>query len=186
MKKYLVLLVTLMLSMTSYAQESKKEFKSESNSVEFLNKSGTFIYKDFFDLPAVKKIEFQVLIMSDFVENTKIGCLRLITYYKASYGTSTYIGTLDYDEIDACIQCLEKLNNDIINTTPTNYVEVEYRTKDGVEIGAYYNVQKAKWTAYVYTRSYTRDSAEYINSENIVKIIDNLKKAKAMIDEKTK
>ena len=65
MKKYLVLLVTLMLSMTSYAQESKKEFKSESNSVEFLNKSGTFIYKDFFDLPAVKKIVF--------VSNRKIG-----------------------------------------------------------------------------------------------------------------
>ena len=186
MKKYLVLLVTLMLSMTSFAQDSKKEFKSESNSVEFMSKNGTFICKDFFDLPSVKKIEFQVLIMTDLVENTKMGCLRLITHYKASYGTETYIGTLDYDEIDACIQCLEKLNNNIINTTPNNYVEVEYTTKDGVEIGAYYSVPKAKWTAYVYTKNYTADSAEYINSEIIVKIIDTLTQAKAMIEEKIK
>lgn len=186
MKKYLVLLVTLMLSMTSFAQEKAKDFKSESNSVEFMSKNGSFIYKEFFDLPAVKKIEFQVLVMTDLVDQTKIGCLRLITYYKASYGTSTYIGTLDYDEIDACIQCLEKLNTNILPSTPSSYVEVEYKTKDGVKMGAYYNEDKSIWKAYVYTKGYTSDSAEFINTENITKIIENLKQAKSMIDEKTK
>lgn len=186
MKKYFFLLVTLMLSLTSSAQEAKQEFKSESNSVEFMSKNGTFIYKEFYDLPKVKKIEFQVLIMTDIVNNSKLGCLRLITHYNASYGNSTYIGTLDYEEIDACIQCLEKLNSEIFTSTPSTYVEAEYKTKDGVKIGAYYDEAKSAWKSYVYTKNYTSNSAEFINSENIVKIIANLKEAKTMISEKIK
>ena len=186
MKKYLILLITLMLSITSFAQGNAKDFKSESNSLQFMSQNGSFIYKEFFDLPSVKKIEFQILIMTDLVDQEKMGCLRLKTQYKSNYGTTTYIGTLDYDEIDACIQCLEKLQSDILPSVPSSYVEVTYQTKDGVKIGAYCNEGKSNWKAYVYTRGYNVDSAEFINAENIVKIIENLKTAKSMIEEKTK
>lgn len=185
MKKYLIFtLLVAMLSVNAYSQEQQQE-KSQSKTVEFLSRYGSFYKKEFFNLQTIGKsidrIEFQVLIITDMKTNSKMGCLRLEKYF----GDDSYIGTLDQDELDACIQCIEKIQADIINNNPDTYTEVEYKTRDGVSIGAFWS-NESKWEIYIQTKKYSSRSMTFVNAESIPKIIDNLKKAKEMIVEKTK
>ena len=110
MKQFVVTLMCVLLACVPvFAQSQVKEEipESKSKSLEFLKADGTFIVKEFYDLQKVKGVECQVLIMSNAVSGTKMGCLRLETNYRSQYSSDSYIGTLDSDELDACIQSLE-------------------------------------------------------------------------------
>ncbi len=190
MKKILFAVLFLFsLNVVSAQQEDSKD-ESKSETLEFLEKDGACFMKEFYDLGKVKGVECQVLIITDVVEGSKIGCLRLITRYSSSVTSDTYIGTLDYSEIDACVKSLEYIKSTIQNQ-PSIYTEIEYKTNDGIEIGAYYNEQsnlaaKKGWRAYVYTKSYTSRSAEYFDASNIDALIGILQNAKNLIAEKLK
>lgn len=186
---YLVVLLVFSFNLV-YAQQTGSKDESKSETLEFMRKDGTCFVKEFYDLGKIKGVECQVLVVTDVVQKSKIGCLRLITRYSSSVSSDSYIGTLDYSEIDACIQSLEYVKSAIQNK-PTIYTEIEYKTNDGIEIGAYYNekttlVANKGWRAYVYTKNYTNRSAEYFDTDNIDSLIEILKNAKSMIEEKVK
>ena len=187
MKKLLVVLA-LMMPMFLNAQE--KEEKSNSKTLEFLEKDGTIIKKEFYDLPSVgksyNKTDNQVLIITDLKSNEKIGCFRIITKYPTSSGIDEYIGTLDPDELDAAVLSLEKILNDIIPNTVETYTEAVYKTRDGVQIGTFWSEKKNEWTLYIKTKSYTSRSMSTFKSDELTALVDNLKNAKQMIAEKTK
>ena len=61
-----------------------------------------------------------------------------------------------------------------------------YNTRDGVEIGTYWNEKKKEWTLFVRTKSYTSRSMSTFKVDEITTLVDNLKAAKQMIVEKTK
>ena len=187
MKKLLVILA-LMMPLFLNAQE--KETKSNSKTLEFLAKDGNVLKKEFYDLPTVgksyNKTENQVLIITDLKSNEKRGCFRIITKYPTSSGSDSYIGTLDPDELDAAVLSLEKILNEIIPNTAETYTEVEYKTRDGVQIGTYWNEKKNEWTLYVQTKSYSSRSMSTFKSDELTTLVDNLKKAKQMIVDKTK
>ena len=71
------------------------------------------------------------------------------------------------------------------NTAET-YTEVEYKTRDGVQIGTYWSEKKNEWTLYVQTKRYSSRSLSSFKSDELTTLIDNLKKAKQMIVDKTK
>lgn len=188
MKKFLfIAILAIMSQTTAFAQETEK--KSASKTVEFLSKDGSFFKKEFYDLPAVggsfNKVDCQVLIISDLKTNEKRGCLRLKTYFGTSSTGETYIGTLDPDELDACIMCFEKIVSEITVTPAPTYTEVEYKTRDGVQLGSYWNDKKSEWKTYVQTKSYTTHSMSSVSNDNVASLISNLKQAKQMIAEKT-
>lgn len=182
--KKILLLSLLLISGISYAQE--KDEKSNSKAVEFLSKDGTFMKREFYDLPQIGmgqyKLESQVLIMTDLTSGYKMGCLRLSTFSNLGGSLEEYIGTLDRDELDACIQCFELMQTDILTTKPEIYTETCYKTLDGVTIGCYYS--NGIWTVFVRTKEYTTRSMTTISTKNVPKLIDNLKQAKAMIESK--
>ncbi len=186
--KKLLLLIALMMPMVLLAQEQKE--KSSSKTVEFLSKDGSFLKKEFYDLSTVgssyNKIDCQVLIITDMKSNEKRGCLRLTTHYPASSGNDDYIGTLDPDELDACVMCLEKIQSDITPTKPSTYTEAEYKTRDGVKIGTYWNDKKSNWIIYVQTKSYTGRSMSTVEMSNLPSLIQNLRESKDMIVTKCK
>lgn len=188
MKKLLFLIAFMIPVVSTFAQDQKE--KSSSKTIEFLSKDGSFYKKEFFDLPTVGssyyKIDCQVLIISDMKAPIKRGCLRLITHYPTSSSTDDYIGTLDPDELDACIMCLEKIQSDIITSQPETYTEAEYKTRDGVKIGTYWGDKKKTWTIYVQTKSYSSRSMTTVSLENLPVLIQNLKTAKSMISQKAK
>ena len=186
--KKIIIVLALIMPMLLCAQE--KEEKSNSKTLEFLSKDGSILKKEFYDLPEVgtsyNKTQNQVLIITDMKTNEKMGCLRIITTYPSSSGNTDYIGTLDPDELDAAILSMEKILNEVLPTTPTTYTEVEYKTRDGVEIGTFWKEKKSEWTIYIKTKSYTSRSMSTYKSDELAKLIKNLKDAKLMISEKTK
>jgi len=189
MKKILFLAILAIMSVTAtFAQETEK--KSASKIVEFLSKDGSFLKKEFYDLPTViglygESVDCQVLIVTNLKDNSKIGCLRLTTYYISSVVNDSYIGTLDPDELDACIMCFEKIVSDITIAPPTTYTEVEYMTRDDVQLGTYWVEKESEWRTYVKTKSYNSRSLTSISSENVSLLISNLMQAKQIIAEKT-
>lgn len=183
MKKLLLLIMVMLCTSTIYSQE-EKETTSKSKSVEFLAKGGSLISKEFYDIKKVKGVNCQVLILTDIVANKKMGCLRLETSYTSRVSTDTYVGTLDEDEIDACIKSLEYISSTILPSTPETYTEIQYNSRDGVKFGAY--SKKDKWSTFVYTKSYTSRSAEFFDSSNLSELINTLKQAKEMIEGKIK
>lgn len=190
--KKLLLLIALIMPMALLAQEKQEKEKSSSKTIEFLSKDGSFLIKEFYDLPKVgtsyDRIDCQVLIITDMKSNEKMGCFRLTTHYPSGSGTDDYIGTLDPDELDASVMCLEKIQSDILSTTPTVYTEAEFKTRDGVQIGTYWNKTKNKseWVIYVKTKNYTSRSLSSVDVSNLPNLIQNLKDAKEMIVAKCK
>ncbi len=178
-------MVALLTSMTSFSQEQSKDAipASKSKAVEFLKADGTLLIKEFYDLDKIKGVECQVLVITNVVTNKKMGCLRLETKYSSSYSSDNYIGTLDSDELDACIKSLQYIKETLLPSTPSVYTEVEYKTNDGVKFGAFY--ANNKWSAYVYTKSYTSRSAAFLNPDSIDKFIEMMQQAKNLIAEKT-
>lgn len=186
-KVILLLMLSIFVSTTSFAQAQAKDEvpESKSKAVEFMTADGSFLVKEFYDLQKIKGVECQVLIMNNVVSGKKMGCLRLKTQYRSQYSSDSYIGTLDSDELDACIQSLEYIKNTLLTSAPSVYTEAEYKTNDGVKFGAYYN-NKGKWMAFVYTKGYTSRSAVFLDVENIDSFIAIMQQAKSMIAEKAK
>ncbi|MBE6260706.1 MAG: hypothetical protein E7107_07765 [Prevotella sp.] len=187
--KKILFVVVLLMPMFLNAQE--KEEKSNSKTLEFLAKDGSVLKKEFYDLPEVgssyNRTQNQVLIITDLKSNEKRGCLRIITSYSSSTsGVNEYIGTLDPDELDAATVSMEKILNEIIPTTPETYTEVVYKTRDGIQIGAFWKEKKKEWTIYIQTKSYSSRSMSTYKSEELATLIKNLKDAKQLIIEKTK
>ena len=186
--KKLLLLVVMLIPVAVCAQENNEK-KSTSMTVEFLSKDGSFYKKEFFDLPRIgnvyNRIDCQVLIITDLKSNEKRGCLRLITYDYSSSSPKSCIGTLDPDELDACIMCFEKIVSDITVVPATTYTEVEYKTRDGVQLGTYWDGDKSEWKTYVETLSYSKHSMAILPKDKVTSLISNLKQAKEVIATKT-
>nr|DAE34984.1 MAG TPA: hypothetical protein [Caudoviricetes sp.] len=187
--KKLLLIFTVAVLIHPFAQgqtAKSDEQKSNSKAIEFLQSNGTFIIKEFYDLPKVKTLECQVLILTDIVNKKKMGCLRLETVHFSSYSKSadTYVGTLDFDELDACIQSLTYIKDNLLPSMPTVYTEAEYKTLDNVKLGAFYGSDK--WETFVYTKGYTSRSAVFFDSASIELLISVMNQAKQIISEKVK
>ena len=180
------MVITVLLSVPCFAQKSTNEDKTESKTLEFISRGSSLIRKEFYDLGSVKGVQCEVLIVTDLLKNEKMGCLRLKTKYTSSYSTDTYIGTLDYDEIEDCIKSLNHIKDNILPSIPSTYTEVEYSTRDNIKVGAYYNEKKLSWTAYVYIKSYTSRSAEFFDAASLSLLVNKMASAKNMIAEKIK
>lgn len=185
-KSLALAICAMFLAASSFAQQKDEE--STSTTLQFMKASGSFLVKEFYDLATVKGVECKVLIITDVVSNKKIGCMRLETNYRSSYNSTpdTYVGTLDADELDACIRSLNYLKDNLLSTEKEAYTEAEYKSRDKVTIGAYYDVSKKTWTAYVQTKSSSTRSMKFFDTENLEALSAEMAKAKDMIREKTK
>lgn len=178
MKKFLFSLLVAVLAIPAFAQSLEKD-KSDSKAVAFSSRQGALIAKVFYPIGDVKGVNFEVLLMVDELKQEKIACLRLKTY--SSVTEDDYIGTLDADEIDACMQSLAYIKDKLLPTTPEMYTECEYKSKDGIRMGAFSSSKG--WSSFVYTKSYTSRSAKFLKEEDLPVIIEKLSEAKQKIAE---
>lgn len=178
MKKIFFLLI-VMFCLSANAQDKKQEDISKSKTVELLQKDGVLLKKDFYDIGKTTGVTFQNIVITDISTGEKTGALRIETSYFSSIGTDTYIGTLDYDELAGCIKSLKYIKDNIITTLPDNYIECEYKTKDGVSLGAFLQTTKKgkEWKIYIQTKSYTNRSQEFMKAEKIDEIISFLEQS---------
>lgn len=185
MKKLLLVVLAVVASFSVQSQTKQEASPSKSKAVEFSEKGGGLIKKEFYDFPAIGGVECQVLILTDVIAGTKMGCLRLTTTSYSKYGDDTYIGTLDLDEISACKKSLEYMVNTLYTTAPDVYTECTYSTRDDLKFSTFYS--KDKWTSLVYTKGYTSKSAKVVDGvEDIKKFVQLMDAAKIMIEGKLK
>ena len=199
MKKLFILLVLLCSVAVSNAQE--KETENRSKAALFEESKGSLIRKDFYNLPKVGGLENNVLILTDIFTGTKIGCLRMTTkYHKYDDKYDTYAGYIDFEELDAAIKSLSYIKETILYTTPDVYTEFSFKSKDGVQLGTYFNEKTQKWVVFIWLRKWadflvevnaepkcsSRKYALHCDVTQLSKMIENLKRAKSKIQELTK
>ena len=74
----------------------------------------------------------------------------------------------------------------ILPTTPDVYTEIAFKSKDGVQLGTYFNEKTKKWVVFIYTKNYTSRSAKYCDETELSEMIEIMKTAKDKIQELTK
>lgn len=181
MKKILFLMLML-ICLTAKAQDTIPNTKSKT--VELMEKEGILLKKDFYDIGKVGNIPFQTIIVTNISTGEKTGALRITT----TYSSVNYIGTLDYDELTGCISSLEYIKNNILPNTYDNYIECEYKTRDGGVLGVYCrdsNINKYDkvWGLYIQTKRYTDNSFVSMKVNRIDDIIACFKKAKSNLED---
>lgn len=195
MKKLFILLVLLCSVAVSNAQE--KETENRSKAALFEESKGSLIRKDFYNLPKVGGLENNVLILTDIFTGTKIGCLRMEYYDDYNDLRAGYI---DFEELDAAIKPLSYIKETILHTTPDVYTEFSFKSKDGVQLGTYFNEKTQKWVVFIWLRKWadfpvevnaepkcsSRKYALHCDVTQLSKMIENLKRAKSKIQELTK
>ena len=185
MKKTILLaMFALTPFLHSFAQESDKQ-ESKSNTVLFEERGNSLIERKYFDFEPILGVEFQNIVISNVQSGEKVGALRLISseYSKVLNRPETFIGTVDSDELEALIKALEFMQN-TINTQEVTDIDTEYefRSRDNVRI-CIFTSRKKVWEMVIQPVQYTNRSSRYMKSDNLPKIIEQVKKAKAQLDE---
>ena len=84
------MILSMVISATCLAQEESD--KSKSKTIEFMSQGSSLIKKEFYDLGKVKGIGCQVLIVTNLLNDAKLGCLRLETKYQGYSSSETSAG----------------------------------------------------------------------------------------------
>ena len=144
---------------------------TNSSSVDFSNKSGSLIVRTTYPIGKVGRIEYKVIHWEDVILRQGSSSLCL--------SNDDYSGVMEEHEVDACIQSLIYLQEKLVFTTPENYVEGVYNSKDGNRFGAYF--QDEKWNFFGKVKG-----ARYItplNNDEVTQTISILKASKAKLSE---
>ena len=213
MKKSVILrtlfsVVLLMTSVDLFADEansnndqSQEEALSQrensaSKTVDFLNSHSSFTKYEYYALPDVGKgssrIGNEVVIITDVVNNEKIGCLRvsnsgMLQNYGYGFFRNRYACVLDLDELDDLVKSCEYIQSDVLKTEAEVPTVIKFKTLDGLSlvvawpaINSGFYTDKG-WDIFIKTDPYDNDSNRKINIKYFPQFIQNLKDAKEVI-----
>lgn len=182
-KAILLVILAITTSVCAFAQETEEaeEQKSKSNTILFQEQGNMFLLRKFYEIGAIPGVEFENISITKMQTNEKVGALRLIThYYSSSFKKSeSFIGTIDYDELDTCINVLEYMDSIRTNQEPVINTEYEYNSRDNVRICLF--GAKKGWNLVIQTKSYTRRSSQYMDADKLPEAIEFIKKAKEQL-----
>lgn len=210
MMKYIIIVILLCFTLNVKSQTKiVKLYSPDVN--EFILKSGPYLNKDIYYIDK-SKLDISVVILTDFKTGNKIGYVDYSSKNldilvsdaflaalnsDSQYYSSNFRCYLDYDEIKYCIDCLEYAKNILSDKMPDgNRREFYYTTKLGGHIGAYidkplptqYITEDITWKLFVNADPYEREKYERyvkVNRKSADKVIDEFRKAKRIIEEKT-
>lgn len=180
-KMYTSVLFVFFAFVLLYGQDTKEKQLSKTD--EFSSRSGTLIEKQFIEVGKLKLIQFKVLKVRDIITGTSVSALRLEYEYKSSFGSTsdTKMASLDADEIDGLVKSIKALQSNIFSSSPKNYTEVTFRSRTGFEAGAYYTVDKNKWSGYLQLERFDRNSFVFFTTEDYTEMLALIEKAKGMM-----
>lgn len=179
MKQFLIFILLTMFCITTFGQ-TDTDSKSESKTVAFRDRSGSLMKEQVYNIGKFNRISYDAIIYTDLNENEVMGSLRVTT----SDTRYLYYGYLDSDEIDAALKTLSYIQDNVLGSTPDTETKIEYNSRDKVRIGVSAGVS-GNWTVYVYAHSYDKDTKMTFNSDDLPKMIEAIKKAQELINNKT-
>ncbi len=176
----LIIIVHILHAQTTTAVKAEVE-KSQSKAQIFSERYGSLIQTQFIEIGKIKSSTIQVALYTDLITNQKTSAVRFEKEYKASYSSSsdTKIALLDADELDALIKSLSLLKDKIYITTPTDYTEINFRSRSGFSAGCFFN--KGKWSPFMKLERFDSNSYVFLDLEDSQPLIDLLTKAKAKL-----
>lgn len=140
--------------------------KELTQAEQFSAQSGVLIEKQFIQVGTIKGVSARVVKYKDLNSGNSKSALRFEYEYKSQYTTDTKIASLDVDEIEGLIKSIKNFQSSVFTETRSVYTEVTYRSRTGFEAGAYYEVEKKKWTAYIKLEKYDNKSMVFLSVED--------------------
>ncbi|NNT71674.1 hypothetical protein HKT18_05530 [Flavobacterium sp. IMCC34852] len=163
MKKIItILLIALLTSISSYAQDVKKEIEKEKTKMDvFASKTGTIIKFTDYNLNRIK-----TSYASSEARIRKISSGTSSTYFfqivkSGQYSNST--ASIEYSDLLEVIKALSSLKNEVEKDITANpdYLENKFTTVDGFKVG--YLISKGKVTWYIQLEKYGSDNTLFID-----------------------
>jgi hypothetical protein len=168
----------------SQEAETKPEPEGKSNATIFLSTSGTFIKKEYHPIGTAKAFDFEVLVLTDVLSSEKMACLKIKTIAQTPSQplADEYADTLDADEVEECIKSLMYIKNNLMASKPQVYTECEYRSREGLKFGAFWNSRNT-WSVYFYMNA--QKSFQSLSAADLDAMLLKLIEAKAKIESLT-
>ena len=116
------------------------------------------------------------MLLTDLISNSKSSGLRFETQ-----SSDTKIAVLDADEVDALIKAIKILTNKVLNSSRTNYTEVNFISRCGFEAGCYFDKDKVSWTAYLKLVKYESNSYVWLDKVDFTLLLSLLTSARAQM-----
>jgi len=160
----LTLMIVLAYVGSTFCQEAEKE-KSKSEVAAFSAQDGVLLQKEFIDVGIFNKCKVQTVIFTDLLAGSKRTGLRLEYEVKGSYRTDTKIVMLDPEEVDALIESMKIIENQILPSRKTSYTEVAYTSRDGFQAGCFWS--DGKWSAFLKLKRFDNDSYVWFKATEI-------------------
>lgn len=177
MKKLMIILLVVLSTMVNAQNQEKDELMS--NTDKFSSKSGTLIQKDFLLIGKVSTIKLKVLHLTDLINNSKIGAIKMDMEVSKTYTSDTKTAVLDADEIDGLIKSITVMQEKVFISTPDVYTEVFFKSRSGFEAGCYYSDNK--WNTYLKLEKYDKDSYAWLSISDFGILLSLLQEAKTKL-----
>ena len=143
--KYII--VTILLSLVVNVTAAQAHRAAElSNTEAFLAKAGTLLQKETLTVGKIKKVEVQVLHLTDLISSESISAIRLIYDTGSSYSRFS-IAVLDADEISNLGSSFSIIEEKVSNTVPDHNTEIVFSSRGGFQAGCVWS--KQKWRTYI-------------------------------------
>ncbi|MDD4492365.1 MAG: hypothetical protein PHV09_07565 [Bacteroidales bacterium] len=179
MKK--ILLITMLLFAIQFMAQAQEKEKVLSQADQFSSMSGTLIQKEFIEIGKIRALDVKVLKIKDLNSGTKMSALRFEYTSPGAYSSNTHLATLDTDEIEGLIKTITNIQTNVINTTSPNYTEYIYRSKTGLEFGAFCSKSESNWVPFIKLDKYSNNSLYPLKIEDITKLLELIKKAQEVL-----
>jgi len=178
MKKFLVVLMAMLLPLVSFAQQEDAK-KQMTKFEEFTSKTGSII--KFTDV----SLSRMSLVYGSLETGIRIlkGSPNAYFYRLEQEETSSRLGhiaMIEYSDLVEINKALVKLSSEVESDIAANpdYLENKFRTVDGFEVGYFISKGKVNW--YLKLERYS-NSTVFVKSQDIV--IEGFKNAQAKIEE---
>lgn len=175
-KAFLILILT---TTCGFAQNAQTKEQETSNAEKFSKKVGSLMQRVYFEIGTVKGAKLTVVHYTDLMTQVKQSALRFEYESADKYSTDTKKAVLDADEIDGLIKSINIIMHNVLSVNPTEYTEVDFRTRGGFEAGCFWS--KLKWSTYLKLEKYDGKSYVWLEPEDFSVLLKLLEQAKVKL-----
>lgn len=177
MKKVLLIIALTVTTLSVYSQENPDQ-QDVSNAELFALKSGSLLKTEYFFIDKIRNTIFESVKYTDMLSNEVRNALRFEYAVLIGMQTETRSSYLDEDEVDALIQSLEIIRDNVLNSNPLTETEVTFTSRSGFQAGCLWN--SGSWTPFIKGKYYDSDSLVLLRNEKTLNdLIQAVKKVKA-------
>ena len=186
MKRIAITTLFIVFCSSVLAQNIQSNFVTESAAGKFEETKGAILKKEKFEGKSFQGFTSTISITPAMITNLRNGEKEAYVIVGSTIDKASYSSFIDYDELPACIEALDYIINSEVNNKPDNYVDVFIKTRDALEIGAVYGLTLTgtKWQTAIAHRKYVSNATATVSVKNLQEIMEALKAAKVLLEEK--